>query len=247
MMSQNYAGMMAVNYDELYKEKPYTDEARFLHNQVQKAFHSTDLSILELACGTGTHSLLLSKYGYRILATDRSEEFLSIAREKANTNNIAFAYMDMLNPKEVGKFDVVICLFDSIGYLTENRYIQQLFRYVRSVLNPGGIFIFEYWHASAFLKHYEPFRYKFLEAINLHRVSSTSIDYENQLASVTYKFFQNGSYYEEVHKNRFFLPQEMNLFIESSGFRLCDRFAGYSDNQKIDDTTWHIVDIIKVK
>ena len=247
MIDQTYAGMMARYYDELYKEKPYKAEAAFIHERIQQHLKGTNLTMLELACGTGTHSILLSEYGYNILATDRSQDFLDIARQKAKSPNLQFRYMDMHSPSEQGKFDVVICLFDSIGYLLTNESISRLFQYVRSVLNPGGLFVFEYWHAGAFLKSHEPYRYKHLPNINVHRVSITDIDYVNQFASVRYKFFSDEGHYEEVHRNRFFLPQEMNLFIEPNGFELCDRFAGYTTSKAIDDTTWHIVDIIKPK
>jgi SAM-dependent methyltransferase len=247
MIKPNYAGIMAYYYDELYKEKPYKKEAEFIHTKIQQFLGKGDFSILELACGSGTHSILLSEYGYNILATDRSEEFLEIARKKSKSKKLQFSYMDMQNPTEVGRFDIVICLFDSLGYLLNNENISRVFKYVKSVLRPNGLFIFEYWHASAFLKNFESCRYKYLENINLHRISNTEINYLNQYASVHYKFFSTEGYYEEIHRNRFFLPQEMNLFIEYNGFELCNRFAGYTDSSSIDDNTWHILDIIKPK
>ncbi|HWJ28947.1 MAG TPA: class I SAM-dependent methyltransferase, partial [Flavisolibacter sp.] len=231
----------------LYKDKPYQKEAEFIHGKIQKHNSKNEQTILELACGTGTHSGHLATFGYSITATDRSKESLEIARQKSSTKDVKFKVMDMESPENLGRFDVVICLFDSIGYLIDNKKISALFDFVRASLKPGGIFIYEYWHAGAFLKSHDVTRYKFIEKLNLHRVSNTSIDYSNQFASVNYKFFQDGNFYEETHNNRFFLAQEMNLFIEKAGFELCERYAGYSDVENIDENTWHILDIIKSK
>jgi SAM-dependent methyltransferase len=247
MSDQTYSGIFAAQYDEIYKGKPYKAEADFLHRNISGHFSGRSVDILELACGTGTHSLHLSKFGYKILATDRSEDSLNIAKKKIHPDNLEFQILDMETPRDLGKFDVIICLFDSIGYLIENQKINRLFQFVKSSLKPDGLFIYEYWHAGAFLKHHETSRYRFFEQSNLHRISNTTINYEHQYASVNYKFFQDGNYYEETHNNRFFLTQEMNLFIEQNDFVLEKRFNGYSDDTNINDETWHILDFIKNK
>jgi len=244
-VSNIYSGMMALYYDEIYKSKPYDKEALFLHTQIQKHFPNKEVRILELACGSGNHSIKLAEYGYQIIATDISEESINIARNKNSHNNLRFELLDMLKPAELGKFDVIICLFDSIGYLLTNHAIRNLFNYVRQALNPHGLFIYEYWYAGAFLKNFEQSKYRYIEQLNLHRVSLTKVDHTNQIANVEFKFFRDGQYYEELHKNRFFLTQEMSLFIETGGFQLCNRYEAYTPNTLISDNTWHILDIIK--
>jgi SAM-dependent methyltransferase len=247
MSNSNYSGMMAEHYDEIYKNKPYGEEALFIHQQIEKNFNSKKVSILELACGSGNHSLNLAKYNHDITATDISAESIEIAKKKNSYPNLRFETMDMAKPVDRGKFDVVICLFDSIGYLLENNLISRLFQYVKSSLVTDGLFIYEYWHAGAFLRNYEAHKYRFIEDINLHRISLTQIDYVKQLASVNFRFFQNGSYYEETHRNRFFLCQEMSLFLETNQFELLDRYDAYSESTEITDTTWHILDVTKPK
>jgi SAM-dependent methyltransferase len=247
MSNNNYSGLFSQYYDEIYKDKPYQQEAEFIHKKIQEHNPQNEHTILELACGTGTHSGHLSSFGYSITATDRSNDSLEIARKKSATKSVTFKVMDMESPENLGRFDVVICLFDSIGYLVDNDKITNLFNFVKSSLKPDGIFIYEYWHGGAFLKGHDATRYKFLSNLNLHRISNTSIDYLNQYASVNYKFFQDGKIYEETHKNRFFLAQEMSLFVEHAGFEICERCAGYSDVDVIDENTWHILDVIKTK
>ncbi|RYG02795.1 MAG: class I SAM-dependent methyltransferase, partial [Chitinophagaceae bacterium] len=82
MSGSNYSGMMAKFYDEIYRNKPYAAEASFIRDQVVKTFGDKKISILELACGSGNHSLQLAGYGYNIVATDLSEESIAIAKKK---------------------------------------------------------------------------------------------------------------------------------------------------------------------
>ena len=56
------------------------------------------------------------------------------------------------------RFDAVICLFDAIGYVQTNAKISDVFHGVHKHLRPNGLFIFEFWHAAAMLRHYDPIR-----------------------------------------------------------------------------------------
>jgi SAM-dependent methyltransferase len=42
-----------------------------------------------------------------------------------------------------GTVDAVICMLDSINYVTKKRDLEQVFRLVHNYLNPGGLFIFD--------------------------------------------------------------------------------------------------------
>ena len=57
-----------------------------------------------------------------------------------------------------GSYDVMICLFDSIGYVVSNSGLLRVFQGVHRNLRPKGLFIFEFWHAAAMLTSYSPLR-----------------------------------------------------------------------------------------
>src|SRR5438132_9897215 len=80
----NYAGRYAELYDLFYSDKPYAEEARFVHECIQKFGTRPTREILELACGTGRHAFELEKLGYQITATDRSEDMQHIASNRAD-------------------------------------------------------------------------------------------------------------------------------------------------------------------
>lgn len=241
-------------YDLFYREKPYSDEVKFLNQQIQ--LHSPGTKkLLELACGTGNHAFILEKYGYQVTAVDYSYDMISIAEKKKIRfgSAINFFHSNMSDLSCLtDTFDVTICLFDSIGYLRTNEAIFSTFHQVYNHLNTGGLFIIEYWNAFAMAGHYEPIRKKIFKLPDrtIVRISETEIDYKKQIASVHYTIFEHlkvGTFteFQETQKNRFFSPQELIIIGESNGFKVLGQYSGYSECNVIDDKNWHILIVFK--
>ena len=248
----SYIGRHAELYDIFYNNKPYQEEAKFVECCLRQYANKEVKNILELACGTGTHAIELANFGYNITATDYSSSMLEVARKKNSEKslpNIDFYLKDMreLDYKN-NTFDAVICLFDSIGYNLTNEGIKQTLTGVYQSLCPGGLFIFEFWHAAAMLRYYDPLRVRRWQIPNgeILRISETSLDCIRQIAKVNYtiyEFFNNGSYQKlhETQENRFFFIQEMDSFLNQSGFMPLKWFSGYSFSEKISEETWHVL------
>lgn len=250
----SYLGHHAELYDLFYAEKSYAQEAYFVDGIIQE-HRPGSVRLLELACGTGTHSLLLEKCGYKIIATDYSTDMLACAQEKARAQNshIDFRQQDMrdLNIAE-SPFDAVVCLFDSLGYVATNESILQVLNGVNRHLAADGLFVFEFWHAGAMLRSYDPLRVRRFVTPHgeIERVSETSIDYREQLCHVTYtihEFGIDGTYHtmRETQINRFFLLQEMNFFLQQAGFHPLQWFSGFHKDETINEDAWHIVGVAR--
>ncbi len=246
----SYIGHHAELYDLFYADKPYANEAAFINHCIQ-TYKPDARRMLELACGTGNHSLLLEKYGYQIIATDYSPDMLARAKEKAQKVNstVDFRQQDMrtLTVSE-HPFDVVICMFDSLGYVATNENISRVLNGVHAHLCPGGIFLFEFWHAGAMIRNYDPLRIRRFQTASgeIERISETRIDYKEQLCHVSYTIneLNTDGTYQSLHEtqiNRFFLVQEINFFLHQAGFSSLKWFSGFQENEQIDAETWHIV------
>ena len=211
--------------------------------------------LLEIACGTGTHAFHLEKPGRKIVATDYSEGMLQRAKQKAaeNSSSVEFQLQDMTQlAVSTEMFDAVICLFDAIGYVQTNDALDKVFHGVHKHLRPNGLFIFEFWHAAAMLRHYDPVRVRRWQTDDstVLRISETMLDVANQLSRVTYSIYElknDGSYstVSETHVNRYFLLQEMTAWLTSTGFTPVKWFAGFAEDETISDDTWHIVAVAR--
>src|SRR5262245_36976961 len=111
-------------YDDLYASlgKNYSKEAEKAHKFIQKHKQSKRNLLLDVACGTGGHAGLLSKH-YEVEGLDLDPKMLSIARRKHP--KIRFHQGDMTDFNLGRQFDVIVCLFSSIGYAKTKSRLQK--------------------------------------------------------------------------------------------------------------------------
>ena len=101
--------------------------------------------ILELACGTGILAVHLARSGHTVFGTDLSPEMIAIASRKGRrVSGVDFAVADMRNLDLAPGFDAALCLFDSLNYLTNLEDMAEALQSVSSILNRGGVFIFDF-------------------------------------------------------------------------------------------------------
>jgi SAM-dependent methyltransferase len=251
----SYLGRHAELYDLFYSDKPYAQEAGFIHETLCEHGHGKVTRLLELACGTGNHAFEFEKLGYEVLGTDYSVDMLACARRKAEarSSKVQFRQIDMRQLENVeGTFDAIVCLFDSIGYVQSNQAVQVVFSAVKNKLSPHGLFIFEFWHAAAMLRFYEPLRVRRWEGESgtILRISETRLDCLNQVGHVHYSVYElrkddTYSFFTETQTNRFFQVQEMALLLASCGLEPIAWFNGFTSDKNIDENTWHVVAVAR--
>jgi SAM-dependent methyltransferase len=101
-------------YDKLYAKKDYEGEAARLAALIRER-HPSARTLLDVACGTGRHLAFL-KREFEAEGLDASRRILALAR--AANPDLRFRVGDMRRFRLGERFDVVACLFSSIGYMT---------------------------------------------------------------------------------------------------------------------------------
>jgi len=132
---------IAQYYDALYHLKDYGAAARQLHELLQQ-WNPEAKSLLDVACGTGKHIEFLKQF-YQVEGVDINSELLEGARRRFP--DVRFYEADMINFQLGRRYDVVTCLFSSIGYV---RLVENLAKAVASMahhLASNGILIIEPW------------------------------------------------------------------------------------------------------
>ena len=97
-------------------------------------------TLLELACGTGA-ILKIPANDYDVVGLDQSPQMLSIARKKLP--RVRFYRRDMVRFDLGKKFDVIICVFDSINHVLKFAEWQKIFRNAARHLEDDGLFLFD--------------------------------------------------------------------------------------------------------
>ena len=130
-------------YDKIYGSfKDYAAEAARITAIIRQHLRSDGRRLLDVACGTGGHIAHLKEH-FEVQGLDISSEFLELARQKYP--DVVFHRADMVDFDLADRFDVVTCLFSSIGYV---KTLDNLTRVVGSMARhvlPGGLLIIEPW------------------------------------------------------------------------------------------------------
>lgn len=132
----------ALRYDELTENVDYKVRSDYISDFFNKLGLSENASLLDLACGTGTMSLLFKEKGYRVIGVDLSSEMLSIADNKAK-GAIPFIRSEMQNFSLTEPVDACICCLDSINHLNSIKDVKKTFECIYNALNENGILIFD--------------------------------------------------------------------------------------------------------
>lgn len=135
---------LAVSYDRLTRDVDYRAVVAF-YNEIleQEGLHPR--TAVDLACGTGSVTLLLAKQGLEVIGVDLSEDMLTQAAQKSweMENAPRFVCQNLRDLCLCRGVDLAVCALDSLDYITEPRDCAQAIRRIYKALNPGGIFIFD--------------------------------------------------------------------------------------------------------
>jgi len=206
-------------YDAIYRAfKDYAAEATAIATRVRAA-HPTAKTILDVGCGTGEHAMHLRKrHGFEVDGLDLDRRLLAVAREKLP--DAQFFEGDMAAFEVGHQYDIVMCLFSSIGYLQTLERVTSALRCFRRHLADDGVIIVEPWFAPGVLKD-GPGSTRRAEAGGVHveRTSHTTVD--GRLSTLIFEYrFADASGVQvarEVHELGLFTQPEMMACFGEAG------------------------------
>ena len=135
---------LASSYDRLTWDVDYAAVVDF-YWQILNSENLKPRTAVDLACGTGSVSLLLAQKGLQVTGVDLSEEMLCQASGKAMEADLPITFvcqrLEQLHlPRGV---DLAVCALDSLDYITDPEDCRQAIARAYKALNPGGCFIFD--------------------------------------------------------------------------------------------------------
>ena len=130
-------------YDLIFSQKKYKKEVLYI---LKNARTTRPKKILDVGCGTGTHSDLI--YGVRktkIIALDTNKSAIKIAKKK--NKNIYFSNKKLKLINE-NNFDLIISMFNVVNYFKDMKQLIIFFKDIKQKLSKKSIFIFDAWNGS---------------------------------------------------------------------------------------------------
>lgn len=234
----SYSGKHAECYDLFYQNKPYHEEAQYAAALIRTRFPAAK-TILDLGCGTGLHCLELARQGYKVSGVDQSASMLDAAgRNLAAARDISSAVVefqigDITTFRASSKFDAVISLFHVFSYLTTEVALRQAVHCSFANLNPGRVFLFDYWHGPGVMKDPPAVRTKVAENADLKaKRTATPQHLPNQhlvklAVSLQVTDKRIGATYdsEESYSLRYWFPDELEEALKNAGFQEIQHYA----------------------
>jgi SAM-dependent methyltransferase len=175
-------------------------------------------TILDVACGTGEHARLLAAQGFIVDGLDLDPTFVRIAKQKHSTGR--FFEADMSEFHLAHRYDAVLCLFSSIGYLTALDQVTRALFCFREHLAPGGVIAIEPWFPPGVLDAERVSRHT--EQANGVRVSRVSrIEIEGRVSRLRFEYEvadKTGTRRaSEVHELGLFTTAELMQTFQDAG------------------------------
>lgn len=146
MKNKQWYETLFENYGLKYDNECFTQgtlgECDFIEDEL---LFDKSLRILDVGCGTGRHSIELTKRGYQVTGIDLSESQLARAREKAAQHKLAidFRQLDARHLPFSNEFDAAIMLCEGSFPLMETDEMNfEILKSVTQALKESGKFIF---------------------------------------------------------------------------------------------------------
>ncbi|HWI02294.1 MAG TPA: class I SAM-dependent methyltransferase, partial [Acidimicrobiales bacterium] len=122
--------------------KDYRREAAAVVERVRRR-RPEARTVLDVACGSGLHLAAFQELGFEIEGVDVSAAMLDVARSRLP--GVALHQGDMGTFRLGQRFDAVVCLFSSIGYMATLDDLAAAVVTMREHLLPGGVLVVEPW------------------------------------------------------------------------------------------------------
>ncbi|MDF1671612.1 MAG: class I SAM-dependent methyltransferase [Roseovarius sp.] len=241
-----YSGL----YDTMYKTKDYSAECDLVEAAFARVTEVKPSRILDIGCGSGKHALEMTARGYGVVGVDPSTSMLEQAARNAAAlsagDRPVWVQGDARDFKAEGQFDGAVMMFAVLGYLNSNADVLAGLQRIRKHLEPGAPFICDFWYGPAVLtlRPEDRVRELPLEDGTALRAVHTDLDTTNHLAQVNFDIWvmRKGKETEktsETHVMRYFFPREIELFLETAGFRLKSLTAFPDLDAELSDATWN--------
>jgi len=241
-------------YDKVWGKHDYDKDVKFLNSLFRK--HNCR-SIIDVGCGTGNHSIRLSKLGYKVTGVDISLSMLRIAKKKNGKSKVRFIHGDMkkLGKLEGQKFDAAICLGQVFSHLMTNKDLQSFLNGLRKLLRKNGLLVFS-------AKNAKKINDKYLNVLLLdHMISEEKLqavifsynsrdlgDSNILVWRPIYVLKENEKMDLQIreHRLRWFEFRPLKEMIEKSGFDVIAVYSGprkerFSENEH--DDVWFITGV----
>jgi ubiquinone/menaquinone biosynthesis C-methylase UbiE len=242
MITKQWYEALFENYAQKYDKECFVQgtlgECDFIEQEIA---HDKAGKILDIGCGTGRHSIELTKRRYQVTGVDLSDSQLKRAKEKAEKLNlkIDFRKHDARNLPFAGEFDLAIMLCEGGFSLMETDEMNfEILKNATKALKDKGKFIFTALNGLFPLFHSVKEFYESAAKEGNSACKNCSFDLMTFRDHNTVVFEDDAGNKKELTCNeRYYVPSEITWLLTTLGYKKIDIFGAklgaYSRNDKL--------------
>lgn len=242
------------NYAKKYDGECFTQGTQGECDFLEKEFaFNKCLKILDVGCGTGRHSIELTRRGYSVTGIDLSDAQLARAREKANEANlnINFQKQDARNLPFQQQFDAAIMLCEGGFPLMETDEMNfQILSNVSKALKKEALFIFTTLNGLFPIFHSINAFHKEGKQEGNASYHSTHFDFMTFRDYNVTSFVDDDGVEKQIECNeRYYVPSEITWLLKTLGFESIEIFGAkigaYSREDRLTSEDYEMLVIAK--
>ena len=196
-------------------------------------------SILDVAAGTGYHSIKLQQHGFDVRSIDGSDEMLAKAFENGRKYGLILntiqADWRWLNKNINGKYDAIICLGNSFTHLFSEDDRRKCLAEYYSALKHDGILIIDHRNYDGILD--EGFQSKHTYYYAGDQIKAEPEHVEENLARFRYEFPDNSVYHLNMYPLR---KNYMERLLKETGFQTIETYGDFEETYKTENPDFYI-------
>ncbi len=144
------------DYLLVYQHRDEASADQEIHNLLERLPIKREGRVLDLCCGSGRHSRALVKRGYEVVGIDLSSVLLEQAELLNDPQQVTYYQYDMRDIPFESEFDIVVNLFTSFGYFSDDQESAQVVKNMAKALRSGGEVVIDYLNPSYVKEHLVP-------------------------------------------------------------------------------------------
>ena len=205
-------------YDTIYSFKDYAAEAAQIATCV-RSLRPDARTVLDVACGTGEHARRLAEtHGFVVDGLDLDPELLRLARLKHPAGR--FFEADMRDFAVDQRYDAILCLFSSIGYLVTLDRVTSALECFRRHLALRGVVVVEPWFPPGVLDTTRVDRLSGSSG-DTHVIRTSRVEVQGRVSRLLFEYELDGpggkQHASEVHELGLFTHDEMGRAFAAAG------------------------------
>ncbi|MBY0220985.1 class I SAM-dependent DNA methyltransferase [Sporosarcina aquimarina] len=237
-MSSSYQEFAHI-YDELMNDIPYDAYIDLLD------LASTGVvgkKVLDIGCGTGLLSAMLSKKGASVTGVDLSADMLEVASNRARSLglDIEFIQQPMQQLEVEDTYDIAVISIDSLNYVISQTDVRETFRRIYKALGKDGVLLFDVHSIFKMDEIFLEGPFVFDDQRITYMWQTAPGDEEHSIYSQLAFFVrqENGLFkrFDEVHMQRTFSVTEYVGMLNDAGFQIERIFADWEDEPPTDES-----------